>query len=77
MDFKFITILISTLSLSSPLKADNTTKNLIPPPKTIDFQNGSLREPLKHFQDIHHFDSTFDDYQLGGIAYESFNYTLM
>lgn len=73
MSFKFKTVIISTLSLSSSLTADNEAENPIPRSATTTFYEDSLRETHKRLQDIHHFESTFDDSGLGGIPYESFN----
>lgn len=72
MNLKFITVLISTFFLSFSLKADNELENPSPHQKTETLQEASAKEGLNRLQAIHHFSSTFDDCQFGGIPYGSF-----
>lgn len=69
MNFKFRTIglfFIASLFILFPLR----TYSILSHQKIGLLQESSSPLPLKLLKDIHNFQTTFDDYSLGGMVYE-------
>lgn len=66
-----IFLLLISLSLLR-LKAHTTEEVPSLQSDQVDLQNNVSKAPLSRLQDIHHFESIFDNDHLGGIPYEPF-----
>lgn len=73
MPFKIITLIaIPIIFYTSCPRAENIKENSTFQQNTVDSQKASSKDALNRLQDIHNFESIFDNYHLGGIPYETF-----
>ena len=72
MRLNFLVILIGVLIISTSLSAIETGKH---PSKGVGnetFQSNKSKTHMKNLNNIHHYNTIFDDYSSGGMPYEPY-----